>query len=179
MAEGVFRSLTNNLPDSASPAHPRISIIDSAGTGAYHTLDPPDPRTVATLESHNIGSYDHGARKITAQDFDEFDYIMAMDRFNLRDLVQMKERLDRKKNAASKAQVRLFGEFERQQAGVVQGAGEPKRGTREAVVGEEVVDPYYGADNGFEVVFEQVERFSRAFLSQVVDERISVDSGAH
>lgn len=165
MAEAVFRSLTNNIPSTtpSSPPHPLISRIDSAGTGAYHTLSPPDPRTLTILASHNIDTYDHGARKITARDFDEFDYIFAMDRQNLRDLQAMKSRIERKKSGASmKAKVRLFGEF----------GG--KEGTSRG--GEEVVDPYYGADDGFEVVYEQVERFSRAFLKEVV-ERSGDDRG--
>ncbi len=159
MAEAVFRSLTNNLPSattssSSYPPHPLISHIDSAGTGAYHTLSPPDSRTLTTLASHNINGYNHGARKITARDFDEFDYIFAMDRQNLRDLEAMKGRIERKSGKSKRGNVRLFGEF-----------GEKDDTNRG---GEEVVDPYYGADNGFEVVYEQVERFSNAFLRDVV-----------
>lgn len=165
MAEAVFRLLTNNLPPTSpskpsgstlSPPHPLISNIDSAGTGAYHTLEPPDPRTHATLLSHNVRGYDHGARKITARDFEDFDYILAMDSDNLRDLQEMKTRLYRR-GVPIKAELRLFGEF----GGRTTSAGGNRGGS---VVGEEVVDPYYGADNGFEVVYEQVERFSKAFL---------------
>lgn len=164
MAEAIFRSLTNNLPSSSSPPHPLISTIDSAGTGAYHTLEPPDPRTIATLHAHNINGYTHGARKITLQDFDEFDYILAMDKQNLRYLQQLKRRIESRKGGTegTKAEVRLFGEF----GGEVKGGGKMAAA---GLVGEEVVDPYYGADNGFEVVYEQVERFSAAFLREVVE----------
>ena len=34
---------------------------------------------------------------------------------------------------------------------------------------EDVKDPYYGADNGFETVYEQVTRFSKNFLAEEVD----------
>lgn len=170
MAEAVFRSLTNNLPStshsSSTPSATqrpqyRISHIDSAGTGAYHVLSSPDPRTLSTLQSHGIFDYEHYARKITTADFEEFDYILAMDRENLRDLEVIKGRMERK-GASTKAQLRLFGDF-----GGKTSKGRGKKGGGDAS-GEEVVDPYYGADNGFEIVFEQVERFSRAFLTEVV-----------
>lgn len=142
MAEGVFRSLTKS--------HPRIGQVDSAGTGAYHTLDPPDDRTMATLRKHKITDYDHGARQVQAGDFDKFDYIFAMDQYNLRDLQRVQRRVE-SKGQKSRAQLMLFGEF---------GGGKTP---------EEVIDPYYGANNGFDIVFEQVSRFSNNFLQQVVD----------
>jgi low molecular weight phosphotyrosine protein phosphatase len=143
MAEGVFRSLAGS--------HPRIATIDSAGTGAYHILEPPDYRTMDTLRKHGIRDYDHSARKIRAEDFRDCDYILAMDNSNLRDLQRVQQRL----NAAgekTKAKVMLFGEF----------GGKPKA--------EQVGDPYYGGDDGFEEVYEQVTRFSKGFLQMEVDE---------
>jgi len=145
MAEGVFRSLTKS--------NPRIGEIDSAGTGAYHTLDPPDYRTMDTLRKHGITDYDHGARQVDGQDFNTFDYIFAMDAYNLRDLQRLQRRAE-SRGQKSKAQVMMFGEF----------CGKKKA--------EEVIDPYYGADNGFETVYEQVTRFSRNFLDQVVDKKV-------
>jgi low molecular weight phosphotyrosine protein phosphatase len=184
MAEAVFRSLTNNLlPTSESPSsrplsrtstttpissaaapHPQISTIDSAGTGAYHILEPPDPRTMSTLHTHNINGYTHAARKITAEDFGKFDYILAMDRANLSDLKAMKGRVDRKAGVSSRSKVRLFGEF----GGNARAGGKRAGGV---ALGEEVVDPYYGVDDGFEAVYEQVERFGRAFLRDLVEKK--------
>ncbi|KAI9881520.1 MAG: hypothetical protein M1830_000083 [Pleopsidium flavum] len=146
MAEGVFRSLTRSTP--------QISHIDSAGTGAYHTDDPPDPRTMAILEANGIADYDHGARKITSANFREFDYILAMDRDNLRDLLRARQRItarDGGKGEEGLGKVMLYGDF----------------GGRK---GEEVIDPYYGARDGFEIAFEQTVRFSKGFLKEVVCE---------
>lgn len=143
MAEGVFRSLAKS--------HPHVGEIDSAGTGAYHILDPPDYRTMTTLRRHGITDYEHGARQVDSQDFHTFDYILAMDAHNLRDLQRLRRRVE-SKGQNPKAKVMLFGEFS--------GKGTP----------EEVVDPYYGADNGFEVVFEQVTRFSKNLLDHIVKE---------
>lgn len=147
MAEGVFRSLTRSSPN--------ISHIDSAGTGAYHTDDPPDPRTMSTLEANDVTDYDHGARKITNADFEEFDYILAMDRDNLRDLQRARQRIMAKnkgKGEGGLGKVMLFGDF----------------GGRK---GEEVIDPYYGARDGFEIAYEQMVRFSKGFLDEVVGEK--------
>ena len=59
MAEGIFQSLVGT-----SPYKGKIKIIDSAGTGAYHTGAEPDERTMSTLRRHGINSYDHAARKV-------------------------------------------------------------------------------------------------------------------
>jgi low molecular weight phosphotyrosine protein phosphatase len=142
MAEGVFRSLAGS--------HPRFGTIDSAGTGAYHTLEPPDSRTMDTLRKHGICDYDHSARKIQAEDFRSFDYILAMDASNLRDLQRAQQKVN-SGSIRSKAKVMLFGEF----------SGNSKA--------EQVGDPYYGEDDGFEEVYEQVSRFSKRFLQEVVD----------
>ena len=140
MAEGVFRSVAKG--------NTHVGDVDSCGTGAYHSLDPPDYRTMATLKKNGITEYDHGARQVTKEDFNDFDYMLAMDAWNLRDLQKMRRRVE-SKGQKTKAQVMLFGEF----------SGKGKA--------EEVVDPYYGADNGFDTVYEQVKRFSTNFLKSL------------
>ena len=140
MAEGVFRSLAKE--------HPRVHSIDSAGTGAYHTLDSPDYRTMETLAKHGIRGYEHGARQVQSQDFTDFTYIFAMDANNLRNLQSHHHRLEVKGQKPT-AKIMLFGHY----------GGKSKA--------EEVVDPYYGRDNGFEVVYQQVSRFSKNFLAEL------------
>ncbi|KAI9861861.1 MAG: hypothetical protein M1824_001972 [Vezdaea acicularis] len=142
MAEGVFRSL--------SRTHPSIGVIDSCGTGAYHVGDSPDTRTMAVLRDNGITDYVHGARQVTLDDFTNFDYILAMDKYNLRDLERLRTRATSKGSAGDKkvAQVMLFGDF---------------GGTK----GEEVGDPYYGARHGFEIAYEQMVRFSEGFFKEV------------
>ena len=142
MAEGVFRSLTKK--------NPRVDKIDSAGTHAaiYHDQDPPDERTTETLNKHGIVDYDHASRGVRADDFDDFDYIFAMDNYNLSEL-QKKQR----KRGNTKAKVMLFGTY----------GGKSKP--------EQVGDPYYGADGGFDEVYEQVHRFSKNFIKEVIDKK--------
>ncbi|MCJ1484924.1 hypothetical protein MMC06_005097, partial [Schaereria dolodes] len=114
MAEATFLSLTQH--------DPRVSKVDSAGTDAYHTDSLPDPRTMSTLEDNNILSYEHAARKVHLSDFTNFDYILAMDRENLRDLQRLRQRVAAKKGEKELGKVMLFGDFG-------------------GIKGEEVVDP--------------------------------------
>ncbi|KAF2007636.1 phosphotyrosine protein phosphatases I [Amniculicola lignicola CBS 123094] len=150
MAEGVFLSLTQ----TTTPPHPLISRIDSCGTGAYHVGSKPDSRTMSTLVSYGITSYRHSARKFRREDFDEFDFVFAMDDENLEDLEQMRGREVRRRKKGGEgeeglAKVMLFGEFGRK---------------RKSGKGEEVQDPYYGAKDGFEIAYEQSVRFGKRFL---------------
>jgi low molecular weight phosphotyrosine protein phosphatase len=127
-----------------------VGIVDSAGTHAdiYHNGDSPDGRTMETLRRNGISGYRHRSRGVRSEDFDNFDYVFAMDAYNLQEL-QKKQR----KRPNTKAQVMLFGTFN--------GKSKP----------EEVGDPYYGADSGFDEVYEQVTRFSKNFLEMIDDKK--------
>lgn len=151
MAEGVFRHMTNfGRPNQ----DPRIKQVDSCGTGAYHTGDSPDSRTMSVLADHGITEdyYQHAARKFSTSDFSDFDYIFAMDTDNLRYLERERGRLVRK------------GDLDEAKAGKVELWG--KHGGKG---NEEVIDPYYGARNGFEVAYDQMVRFTNGFLKLVGD----------
>ncbi|OXV08893.1 hypothetical protein Egran_03343 [Elaphomyces granulatus] len=178
MAEAVFRSAVTSSPTLL------IGDIDSAGTASYHTPEPPNPRTMSTLHRHGITDYEHAARTVTKEDFRTFDYILAMDGNNLRDLLRARNSVltIEKKGGSSRAasnvsdysvgpigsssseekiaEVRLFGDF---------GPG----GTIQSRVGggEEVQDPYYGSAQDYEEVYEQMVRFSKAFLAYLETER--------
>ena len=156
MAEAYFHSLVQTHP----ALNAKISRVDSAGTAAYHSGSSPDPRTLSALRSKGIKSYKHVARQITANDFVDFDYILAMDRSNLRDLQRMRKNAvgrnaTHEQSGGRFGEVRLFGE----------GRG----------ADEEVGDPYYGGEEGFEECFAQVERFARGFIGEVCGWR---DDGA-
>lgn len=142
MAEGVFRTLTKS--------DKRVGHVDSAGTGAYHEGCSPDPRTMSVLQENGDIDYDHSARKVRSSDFKDFDYILAMDEDNLHDLARLQRRIVKNGGAhAAPAKVMLFGDF----------------GGRK---GEQVVDPYYGARDGFTIAYEQMTRFSSGFIEQVL-----------
>ncbi|KAL8774588.1 MAG: hypothetical protein Q9209_000961 [Squamulea sp. 1 TL-2023] len=148
MAEGVFRSMTKT--------DTRVGKIDSAGTGAYHEGCPPDPRTMSVLEENGENGYDHLARKVRTSDFKDFDYVLAMDDDNLHDLTRLQRRIIKNSGAdAASAKVMMFGDFGGQR-------------------GEEVVDPYYGARDGFTIAYEQMIRFSTGFIQQILQDRAAV-----
>ena len=117
--------------------------------------DSPDPRTITTLQDNGIVDYEHSARKIQVADFDNFDYILAMDKSNEHDLLRLRTRSIKNNHAGLNkdklsAKVMLFGDF-----------GGKRR--------EQVADPYYGENNGFAVAYEQMVRFSNGFVAQVLD----------
>jgi len=135
-AEGVFRHHVNErgLGD-------RI-VVDSAGTHAYHVGEPPDRRAFAAAERRGISLAEIQARRIADSDFEEFDYIIAMDEANQQRLVDQAPEEHRFK-------VQLFMSF--------------------ASVGEtEVPDPYYGGAAGFERVLDLIEEASRGLLETLV-----------
>lgn len=155
MAEAVFAHLASAHPHRAA----LLAAVDSAGTGAYHAASPPDSRTLSVLAQHGVRGYAHAARKVGASDFARFEYVLAMDEENRRFLQRARDRIVAKAEAkggegaaGELGRVMLFGEFG--------GLGK-----------EEVVDPYYGARDGFEVAYEQVVRFSEGLLRHLEVER--------
>jgi protein-tyrosine phosphatase len=61
-------------------------FVDSAGTGGWHVGDPPDPRSQRHAARRGYDLSPLRARRVTPDDFDRFDYILAMDEDNLADL---------------------------------------------------------------------------------------------
>ena len=142
MAEAIFRSQAST--------HPRVSSIDSAATSSYNTGFDPDERTLEVLSKHGITDYTHAARQVKASDFSTFDYILCMDQYNLVDLQRMRRSAEKKAGHVVKARVMLFGDW----------------GSEE---GELVGDPYYGAVDGFEECYEQLQRFTKGFIDKALD----------
>lgn len=156
MAQGVFEHLMATLP----PAYPPVKA-DSAGTGAYHIDDTPDQRTLATLEVHGIHGFDHLARQFHKSDFDNFDYILAMDQDNLKDLQGVRQRLKSVKRPEPK--ISLFGDYS-------------ARGSDARDSSKLIQDPYYGGDYGFEIAFQQCVEFSQGWLRDVLGIDIEMDN---
>ena len=137
LAEGVFRSELGRRGLAG-----RISV-DSCGTGGWHVGEPPDPRSVACARSHDIDISAQRARQLQIEDFHRFDWIVTMDRANLRQC------LDRRP-VSSAAELRTFMSF-----------------VAEAEV-EDVPDPYYGGDDGFEHVYDLLRRGVGPLLDAMV-----------
>lgn len=134
-AEGVFRHCVNE-----AGLEDRITA-DSAGTHAYHVGEPPDRRAIAAAERRGVSLSDIRARRVSESDFEDFDYVIAMDEENrIRLLEQAPEE--------HQGKVQLFLSF-------VEGAE------------TEVPDPYYGGAVGFERVLDLVEEASRGLLEKL------------
>ncbi|MBT8108788.1 MAG: low molecular weight phosphotyrosine protein phosphatase, partial [Gammaproteobacteria bacterium] len=76
-AEGVFRHHAE-LAGMAQRLH-----IDSAGTHAYHVGEPADRRARAAAKVRGMSLDGIRARRVRLEDFEHFDYIIAMDEDNL------------------------------------------------------------------------------------------------
>ncbi|MCX2725025.1 low molecular weight protein-tyrosine-phosphatase [Roseibium salinum] len=132
LAEGVFRALA----EEAGVAD-RL-LIDSAGTGAWHAGNPPDPRSIAIAATYGIDLSAQRARQVRADDFSAFDTIVAMDGSNLSTL--------KSRTGAGTARIRLL-------------LDNPAR---------DVPDPYYGGPDGFEQVYRLVRDGCEDFLGTVI-----------
>lgn len=63
--------------------------VDSAGTGGWHVGQGPDRRSVRTAGRHGIDISGQVCRQFRRQDFNAFDHILVMDKYNLSDLLNM------------------------------------------------------------------------------------------
>lgn len=137
MAEAVFLHLVREagLAD-------RFEVA-SAGTGSWHVGEPPHAGTLAILQAHDIPiKREKRARRITAADFDAYDYIIAMDRENIEDL------------AIYGKPVRLLLEFAPPE--VVDG-----------MPSLDVADPYYTKD--FQQTYNQILEGCRGLLHHLLE----------
>jgi protein-tyrosine phosphatase len=135
-AHGVFRHLVRQAGLAG-----RIEI-DSAGTHAYHTGEPPDDRARETALTRGIDIGDLRARRAEPEDFLRYDYILAMDQDNYHSLARICPRgMERK--------LLLLMDYA------------PEFRVRE------VPDPYYGGQRGFDQVFDMVEAAARGLLGDI------------
>ena len=117
-------------------------FVDSAGTAGYHVGNPPDKRSIAVARKYGLNITHQKCRKFSEQDFSEFDHIYVMDRSNFSDVAS----LAKNQEEASKVKL-LLSEVE---LGI-----------------KEVPDPYYGGDDGFENVYQMIDRACEAIAKKL------------
>lgn len=141
MAEGLFIQHVEEAGLSAQVE------IDSAGTSGWHEGERADPRMRETAAKHGV-HLPSLSRAVRDSDFRTFDYILAMDESNLRDL----ESRARNVSGAS-AQILKMRQFDSE------------------APNDNVPDPYYGGKRGFEDVYQMLERSSRSLLQHIREEK--------
>ena len=137
-AEAVFRSKA-----TAAGIIEQL-LIDSCGTGGYHSGESPDPRAqqAGKLQGYDLSSIK--ARKVVMSDFEKFDVILAMDKQNYSNLIAMSDRQYHHK-------IKLFLDY-------AEGCAE-----------KEVPDPYYGGDDGFGHVIDLIEQASKGLIADIIN----------
>ncbi|RXR22461.1 low molecular weight protein-tyrosine-phosphatase [Flavobacterium stagni] len=120
-------------------------FVDSAGTGNYHVGRQPDHRSIATADKNGLDISHQKARQFTVNDFDTFDYIYVMDNSNYDDVVFLA------KNEAQKQKVQLILD-----------ALFPGDNV-------DVPDPYYGLQNGFDMVYEMLDEATDIIAQRLLE----------
>ncbi len=115
--------------------------VDSAGTGGWHVGNRADPRSIAVAHKHGI-ELPSRARTFDdgAHEAELFPWLIAMDRQNQRDMIA---------RGAPREHVHLMLSFH----------PDPPC--------EEVPDPYYGGDEGFDSVYEMLASACAGLLDRL------------
>ena len=121
--------------------------VDSAGTGDWHIGRPPDQRTAAMARQRGYDLSELRARQVQRADFAQFDYILAMDRENLRNLQRMCP-------PDFRGELQLFLHY----------SAHPDQGEKVS----EVPDPYHGDTADFARVVDLVETAAQGLLRHIV-----------
>jgi protein-tyrosine phosphatase len=132
-AEGVFRHLV------AQAGRDSEFRIDSAGTHGYHVGHPPDSRMRAAAAKRGF-RLDSTARRLSLEDFEDFDLIVVMDDDNFMNVSAL--------DPGYGAKVVRMSDYCR---------------TEDA---SHVPDPYYGGSAGFERVLDILEDACAGLLRQ-------------
>ncbi|MDP5060438.1 MAG: low molecular weight phosphotyrosine protein phosphatase [Maribacter sp.] len=117
-------------------------LVESAGTAGYHIGKAPDPRSIKVAKEHGIDISSQVCRKFTVSDFDSFDIIYAMDKSNYGNIID----LARNKADAQKVKL-ILNEISSSD--------------------EEVPDPYYDAEDGFEHVFQMIDQACHSIAARL------------
>ena len=117
--------------------------VDSAGTAAYHIGELPDRRSIEIANNNNIDLTNQRARQFRIEDFKEFDIIYAMDIDNYTHLISLT------KNKKEQEKIRLI------------------LSEIDTLNPRSVPDPYYGGNNGFQIVYEMLDKACNKITSSI------------
>jgi len=114
----------------------------SAGTGSWHVGGGADPRSAAKAVEHGLDLSCHRAQQITAANWRQWDLFVAMDGENRAALLRM---------GVPETRLLMMRQFE----------GLP--------IAPDVPDPYYGAGDGFEQVYQMLVANADPLLDYLLD----------
>ena len=137
-AEAIFMNLLEKKGLTQS------FLVDSAGTGSWHIGKKADYRMRKAAERRDINILSR-ARQITVEDFEKFNYIIAMDDSNFRNIKDFKNRT----SSTDSAKIKKIQNF------------------RSIFNDQEVPDPYFGGDEGFDNVLDILEDSVSGFLESI------------
>lgn len=139
-AEGIFKNMVKEK------GWENDYVIDSAGTGGWHIGDLPDRRMRMHGERRGY-RFDSRARKFSANDFDTFDYIIAMDDVNYSDILELSP------DAESQKKVHRMADY------------------LQRLTHDHIPDPYYSGAEGFELVLDLLEDACEGLLNEIETNR--------
>lgn len=116
---------------------------DSAGTSDFHIGELPDERSIKCAQKNGL-QMSHRGRQVNRTDFRDFDYIIAMDDNNLRNLNNLKVRYK-----FPDKEIFLMRDFVPNEKGMP------------------VPDPYYGGEDGFDEIYEILNQSIDGFLIKI------------
>ena len=118
--------------------------VDSAGTGNWHVNKQPDERSIATAKKNGIDISHQRGKHFTPNFFDLYDYIYVMDNSNYSDVLRLA------KTEEHKSKVKLILD--------------------ELFPGDnvDVPDPYYGLQNGFDMVYEMLDEATDLLAKKLI-----------
>ena len=119
-------------------------IVDSAGTGSWHIGKKADSRMRIASERRGINIFSR-ARQINTNDFEKFNYILAMDNSNFKNINDLRNRCSSNYSAS----IKKIQDF------------------RSVFKEVEVPDPYFGGDQGFDDVLDILEDSVNGFLDSI------------
>ena len=117
--------------------------IDSAGTANYHVGKSPDRRTQMNALKHGVDMSELRARQFSKKDFSTFDFIYVMDKSNLQNVLSLAS------SQEEREKVRLILD-------VLENSSY-----------SEVPDPYYGGEEGFELVYNLLDEATHTILEKI------------
>jgi len=138
LAEAIFKKQTEQRGLSEK------YFADSCGTADFHIGDKPDSRTIRNARHHDVEII-HIGRQLSMGDFKDFDLILTMDRSNHQNTMDLMARTSEKK-----AEVKMIRTYDPESLGI-----------------QDIPDPWYGNETGFEEIFQMLWRTCNELINQL------------